>query len=122
MKRQYPEDDLAISVKDFLDVALPPEIVWFHVPNGGKRNVREAARFKAMGVLAGVADDVFIMPDAKVGFIELKVGSNTQEDSQKVFETNVTALGCPYVVCRSVHDVQVTLEDWGVQLKGRVAA
>ena len=27
-----------------------------HIPNGGKRNVREATRFKRMGVKAGVAD------------------------------------------------------------------
>lgn len=28
----------------------------FAVPNGGKRNVREAARFKRMGVRAGIPD------------------------------------------------------------------
>jgi len=28
----------------------------FHIPNGGKRNAREAARFKRMGVKAGVPD------------------------------------------------------------------
>lgn len=92
------------------------------MPNGGKRNRREAARFKAMGVRAGVADDVFIMPGAKVGFIELKVGRNTQEDSQLGFEADVTALGCEYVVCRSLGEVTAALEGWGIQLKGRVAA
>lgn len=28
----------------------------FHIPNGGKRNAREAARFKRMGVKPGVPD------------------------------------------------------------------
>ena len=34
-----------------------PEFKWlFHVPNGGYRNKREAGKFKAMGVKAGVLD------------------------------------------------------------------
>ena len=34
-----------------------PELEWlYHIPNGGKRGKAEAARFKAMGVKAGVPD------------------------------------------------------------------
>lgn len=34
-----------------------PELeLLFHIPNGGKRDAREAARFKRMGVKAGVPD------------------------------------------------------------------
>lgn len=32
----------------------------FHVPNGGTRDPREAAKFKAMGVVAGVSDLIFL--------------------------------------------------------------
>ena len=46
----------------------------FHIPNGGKRNPREAARFKKAGVKAGVPD--LFLPVASKGynglFIELK--------------------------------------------------
>lgn len=52
-----------------------PELgLLFHVPNGGKRTVVEAARFKQMGVRPGVPD-VFL-PVARGGkhglFIEMK--------------------------------------------------
>ena len=56
VKRRHPEDDLQMQAARFLEQALPSDAVWFHVPNGGKRNRREAARFKAMGVKAGVLD------------------------------------------------------------------
>lgn len=40
--------------------ALAPNVVYFHVPNGGSRNAAEGARFKAIGVKAGVPDLVFL--------------------------------------------------------------
>ena len=51
-----------------------PELaLMFHVPNGGKRNKKEAGRFKAEGVKSGVPD--IMLPVARGGchglFIEL---------------------------------------------------
>lgn len=40
--------------------ALAPNVVYFHVPNGGSRSAVEGARFKAIGVKAGVPDLVFL--------------------------------------------------------------
>lgn len=40
--------------------ALAPHVVYFHVPNGGSRNAAEGARFKAIGVKAGVPDLMFL--------------------------------------------------------------
>jgi hypothetical protein len=37
-----------------------PNVLGFHVPNGGKRNAREGAKFKRMGVLPGVPDFTII--------------------------------------------------------------
>lgn len=57
-------------------VQLVPELRdhLFHVPNGGKRNKREAARLKAMGVRPGVHD--YFLPVARSMYhglwIELK--------------------------------------------------
>lgn len=62
-----------------------PEFNWFfHVPNGGSRNIREAVKFKAMGVKAGVPD--ILLPVARQGFnglaIELKSGKNKPTEHQ----------------------------------------
>lgn len=55
-----------------------------HIPNGGKRNVREAASLKKQGVKSGVPD--ICLPSAHGGYhglyIELKVGKNKTSDNQ----------------------------------------
>lgn len=72
----------------------------FAVPNGGNRNLREAARLKAQGVMAGVSDLVLLLPDRKAYFIELKNpnGKGRQSPNQRWFEEQVTALGYKYLI------------------------
>ena len=73
-----------------------------HIPNGGKRNLREAVKFKRLGVLSGVAD-VFL-PLARQSFngfyIEFKAIKGVQSKAQKEFENQVKANGYKYIVCR----------------------
>ncbi len=54
-KRGNLEMKLQIAVSSYLDYALP-NILYFAVPNGGSRNLIEAALLKKAGVKAGVAD------------------------------------------------------------------
>jgi hypothetical protein len=42
--------------------ALAPDVVYFHPPNGGVRDLREAKRLKQSGVKAGVHDLLFLRP------------------------------------------------------------
>jgi hypothetical protein len=53
----------------------------FAVPNGGKRNKREAMNLKASGVVPGIPDMICVYKGVPVG-IELKVGSNGPSDDQ----------------------------------------
>lgn len=118
------EDGLQIAVASYLDVALVRDAVWYHVPNGGSRSKAEAGRFKAMGVLSGVPD-VTIHHAGRTYFIELKVPADRPilgrvrragvlNEGQKSFRTRIEAAGFPYVVCRSVWDVEETLRGWGL--------
>lgn len=88
-------------------------MLWFHVPNGGKRNGREAGRLKRMGVRPGVADLLFFWGRDK-GAIELKAGKNKQTDTQEAFQAEWEALGGKYRVCRDFESVVATLCEWGV--------
>lgn len=54
----------------------------FHVPNGGLRNKREATKFKAMGVIAGIPDLVLVHAGQLVGF-ELKTATGRVSEVQK---------------------------------------
>ena len=115
---QHREQDLQISVIRYLRV-VAPDLLYWAVPNaiGIKNTARAGALNKRMGVRAGVADLNFILADGKAAFIELKVEGAYQRPTQKAFQADVEARGCAYVVCRSLDDVRVTLEEWGVPLR-----
>jgi hypothetical protein len=54
----------------------------FHVPNGGSRNVREAANLKRTGVVAGIPDMLFLWKGKTYAF-EFKSEKGCLSDSQK---------------------------------------
>lgn len=62
---QHIEDNEQILLFDWAcaQSGKYPELeLLHHIPNGGKRNAREGARFKRMGVKAGVPDIAFPIP------------------------------------------------------------
>lgn len=65
-----------------------PELsLLFHVPNGGKRSKVEAARFKAMGVQAGVPDLFLPVPRGAYHglFIEMKAPKGRTSNAQNTW-------------------------------------
>jgi len=80
------------------------KILYFAVPNGGKRPPKTASFLKAEGVLAGVSDLVILLPNAKAVFVEVKTAKNGQQDTQKLFQSNVEKLDFKYLIWRSVDD------------------
>lgn len=87
--------------------------IWYHVPNGGSRNIAQGAMRKRMGVRRGTPDLVFHWRDGS-GFIELKSESGSLEPEQKTFRDLATSLGCKWALCRSVRQVEEHLTEWGV--------
>lgn len=75
----------------------------FHV-NNKARNAIEGAKFKAMGVIAGVSDLIYLKPGGVPILIELKIESGAQSDVQKKWELKVISAGYQYIVCRSLED------------------
>jgi len=73
----------------------------FAIPNGGKRDKREAVRLKAQGVKAGVSD--LFYPVARGGYfglwIEMKVGRNKPTEKQKVWLRDMDEQGFLTAVC-----------------------
>jgi hypothetical protein len=79
----------------------------FHVPNGGTRNSREAAKLKTMGVVRGVSDFILLF-DGTAYCIELKRpdGKGSQSKSQKGWESTVRDNGFRYYVINSLKNFQ----------------
>jgi len=76
----------------------------YHVPNGGKRNVREAARMKAMGVRAGVHDYHLPVPRGEYTglWIEMKAPrphKSTVSQPQRDWSQKMVFTGHAVFVC-----------------------
>lgn len=86
----------------------------FHVPNGGKRNPREAARFKKMGVRAGVSDIIMLYPMG--GFhgliIELKAANGKMTSDQVKWQGRMGDVGYFVVTCWGFESAKKTVEDY----------
>jgi len=93
--------------------------LFFSVPNEATVKGKTGADFgrainlKKMGVLPGVSDLV-IGHRGKMYCLEVKNEKGRQSDNQKNFEAWCADCGIPYVLVRSIDDVQKTLKDWGI--------
>ena len=108
-----PEELLHRSVIEWLGW-VKPDCVYFHPYNGAYMSKATAGKGKALGVLPGVADLVFVLPGGFVGFIELKGPKTPLNLNQKIFLNDVQMLGALYAVARSIEEVEGTLKAWGV--------
>lgn len=109
-------------VRDLRGYILTPATVVLHVPNGGKRNKVEAAILKAMGVLAGFHDLLFLN-SGRAFLIELKRDDGALSKTQRETHALVAATGTPMAVCRTIDDVLAQLRTWNIptRIKGAMA-
>jgi len=92
----------------------------YAIPNGGKRNAREAARMKAQGVKAGVSD--IHLPIACGEFIGLWIelkkpivkgqSKPRLSDAQKNWLELMAACGHRAVVCYGFDEAKCAIEDY----------
>ncbi len=73
----------------------------FHIPNGGRRNVAEAAHLKRMGVKAGVPDLCIPVPRGRYHslYVEMKSGRGKPTDKQLEWIDRLNRLGHCAIVC-----------------------
>lgn len=111
------EESLQIRVAHYLDLVLPKNAWWFHTPNGGKRHIAVAAKLKAQGAKSGVPDCTIIY-QGRAYFIELKTETGRLSQTQKEVGGRLAECGACFAVCRSLNDVQMTLNQWNIPTKG----
>lgn len=101
-KRDNPEHRLQCSIVETLDKA---EIMFFAVPNGGKRDRKTAEDLRKEGLRPGVSDLILLLPKRAV-FVEVKVPGNYQSPKQKTFQKVVELLGFEYHVWKSQEEAK----------------
>ena len=101
IQREASEQAALFRWVAFIRVTLPDANMLYHVPNGGKRDRREAAKLKQQGVRAGVPD--LCLPVARSGYhglyIELKVEKNKPTELQLEWLAALKQQGYAAVVC-----------------------
>ena len=111
----HAEDDLQMQCVTWFRLQFPKFArLLHHSPNGGRRNAREGARFKKMGVQPGFPDLVLLIAsqDCHALFIELKSATGRQEDSQKEYQALVEAQGYRYVLVRTLDQFRTAINDY----------
>ena len=106
-RTSHPESKLQIQCVTWFKNQYPHLApLMFAVPNGGSRDMREAAIMKAEGITAGVSDLILnirggIHPQLA---IEMKNVNGRQSPEQKRYQRYAEAVGIKYIICRSFQD------------------
>lgn len=112
--RSNPEHALQVSVKQFLILALPPQIEWTSSLAGAHLGPAQRSKMKASGLRPGFPDLVFIIR-RRAYWIELKSDVGVlSADQRRVLDALHPE---SWAVCRSVDDVAAALTKWGVELR-----
>lgn len=115
-RRAHPEDDMQRQLFQWITLATPriPQLALaFHVPNGGKRDAREAARLKGLGVRAGVPDVIIPVPHHLGCFcglaLELKSPKGITSDAQSEWLDRLIEYGWRAEVVRSFDEARAMI-------------
>lgn len=91
-----------------------PHVLFFSVPNEGKRKASTGRILNEMGRLSGVAD-LFVcypVPGYHGLFLELKAASGKQTQAQKWFAYRATSVNYQYEVARSFDEARAAIETY----------
>lgn len=89
----------------------------FHVPNENDRadsNIIQGAIRKSLGVVSGVADLLLLVPSGRYHglCIEMKDEKGRQKPAQAEWQTIVESQGYKYVVCRSLEQFKIIIQEY----------
>jgi hypothetical protein len=96
---------------------VAPDLIVFHPANGGWRTKAEAARFRWLGVLAGIPDLCIVGPDGIVRFIEVKSETGSLSEAQRAMRDRLVAMRVPFTVAKGIDDVRRAFATWGISTR-----
>jgi len=115
-KKLKPEAAICVDFADkcrFYSRSGELEALWFTVPNEARRSIHQRSILRAMGLLPGAPDYVFIGSESAV-CIEFKTPTGKQSIAQKTVESFCGELGITYEIARSSEDGLKILEKNGL--------
>ena len=113
-----PKDEHGAQVKLLAEARRrgTPGLRWFAVPNAARRSMNLAAKMRAEGMKAGVADLVFIAPPhGRAFFLEMKKEKGgRRSDAQLLFAREIKEAGAPHEFAEGFAQAVAILEGWGL--------
>jgi VRR-NUC domain len=113
VRRRDPEAKLHRGVTEHLRVRAKPDVLWLHPANGGKRDIREAAQFKRMGMLAG-ASDLLLWHQGNSFALELKSPGGRLSEAQLDFLARFNDAGSHSAWADDIDRALACLDAWGL--------
>src|SRR3989304_2013103 len=117
------EADIQAAIIDLVEVFKRPRLKYWHTPNGGKRHIKTAMKFKRQGVKAGVPDLIFVVPPLAgsneppfFGFLEVKTPKGKMSPAQQEFRDWCLEVGIRHEVVTNAADAMAILYGWGALL------
>lgn len=107
------EYQIQVQCVQWFRMAYPNEII-YAVPNGGKRHLLEAVKFKASGVLSGVPDLFIALPKGRYHglYIEMKSDKGTVSEKQQTMIDKLISKGYQVNVCYSFEEFEQTIKNY----------
>jgi len=106
------EDEIQAHVVKFLEQCAIPDLPWFAVPNGEKRNIMVGLKLKNLGVRRGVPDIILLIDQTFHG-LELKTEKGRLSVDQENFKRMIENQGGYYHVARSLEQAVWILREIG---------
>lgn len=110
-----PSSELAIhcAIVQLLNATKRPGVIFWHTPNGEKRDMATAMKLKRMGVLPGVSD-LIIMDGRSFFAMEVKAPGEKPTPEQLIFLNTFHATGGKTAVVESVGQAERQFIDWNI--------
>lgn len=105
------EETIQRAVVNQLHARAARGLVWWHTPNGGKRNPIVGAIMKAMGTKAGVAD-LLLFKKGNLYALEIKAPGGRATESQLAFLGAIDREGGYGAIAEGLDQAIATLERW----------
>lgn len=115
---EYVEQELLFEWAEYAVTTHPELALLYAIPNGGKRNLREAHNLRLQGVKAGVPDICLPIPRGAYGalYIEMKRRDGGRlSENQRVWRDALNRAGNRALVCKGFDEARKAIEEY---LKG----
>lgn len=108
-----PEEIIQAAVIGHLRTRATGDFPFWHTPNGGHRHIAAAAKFKKLGVLAGVSD-ILAFRNRELFALELKAPKGRPTEAQMEYIARINDNGGYGVVAEGLDEAIACLEAWGL--------